>query len=152
MHTGYDNERREKNSKSELSLKTEDFMSSRLMLRLKSTSETWDSPKNHSAKLWSRFLDKEITSGLAYVLKATWWANSFVKLSDPPWIFISYLPLAHAKHSGHDRRSFHWHLPTIFQDFAYWSGFEYATGIPINWWLRKMQQNFKINFMKLDCW
>ncbi|MDB4940002.1 MAG: Galactose-phosphate uridylyltransferase [Candidatus Doudnabacteria bacterium] len=118
----------EKKQQERVIFETEDFMVI-APYASRSPFETWILPKKHNAN-FEEISDKEITQ-LAYVLKVTM-GQLFVKLSDPPLNFYLHtLPLAHAKHSGHDRRSFHWHL-TIFPRLAYWSGFEYATGIPIN--------------------
>jgi UDPglucose--hexose-1-phosphate uridylyltransferase len=95
----------------------------------RSPFETWILPKRHSGN-FEEITDKEITQW-SYVLKVTL-GQLYTKLSDPPLNFyIHTMPLAHAKHSAHDKKSYHWHL-TIFPRLAFWSGFEYATGIPIN--------------------
>ncbi len=95
----------------------------------RSPFETWIMPKKHNSN-FEKMTDHEITQ-LAYVLKVTM-GQLYVKLSDPALNFyIHTMPLDQAKHYAHDPRSYHWHL-SIFPRLAFWGGFEYATGIPIN--------------------
>jgi UDPglucose--hexose-1-phosphate uridylyltransferase len=95
----------------------------------RSPFETWILPKRHSSN-FEQITDKEITQ-LAYVLKVTL-GQLYVKLSDPPLNFyIHTMPLDRVQHAAYGKEAFHWHL-TIFPRLAFWSGFEYATGIPIN--------------------
>jgi UDPglucose--hexose-1-phosphate uridylyltransferase len=118
----------EKKQEERVIFETEDFMVI-APYASRSPFETWILPKRHTSN-FEEITDKEITQ-LAYVLKVTM-GQLYVKLSDPPLNFyIHTMPLVHLNHSGYDRNAYHWHL-TIFPRLAFWSGFEYATGIPIN--------------------
>jgi UDPglucose--hexose-1-phosphate uridylyltransferase len=91
--------------------------------------ETWILPKKHMAH-FHEISDKQITA-LAYILKVTL-GQLYVKLSDPPLNFyIHTLPFEHYKHIINEKKSYHWHL-VIFPRIAFWAGFEFATGIPVN--------------------
>lgn len=120
--------REEKKQQERVIHETEDFMVI-APYASRSPFEMWILPKEHGAS-FEEITDSQITE-LAYVLKVTL-GQLYAKLSDPSLNFyIHTMPFGHLKHTAHDKKAYHWHL-TIFPRIAFWGGFEYATGIPIN--------------------